>query len=202
MLGKLMGLMLVGVSLLGLSACNNKDALLKAAIAENLATDGNPLACAPVLNEVGRFPFAYHADGMLNHGADKTMLDKLVAGGFLKSRAIKVKSIYGGLNGEVVGSPQATEYALTPLGKKYSQNNKFCIPNELEDTDVVAHGSERSLLVTQYFSAVRNEETLKLSSLLASINPSLRLMMQKDLSMKFAVRTSIKSDILSIEKAS
>lgn len=202
MLEKLMGWALLAVALMGVSACNSNDARLKSAIAENLSEGGNPLACAAVLNEVGQFPFAYHADGMLNHGADKRMLDQLVQNGFLSARSIKVKSIYGGLNGEVVGSPQATEYALTPLGSKYVQGNKFCLPNEMADTEVQPDGSSRTLMVTQYFSGVRNDETLRLSKLLAGVNPNLPLLMERDLPIKFVVRTSVKADILSIEQVS
>lgn len=202
MLAKLKGLFVAVAAIASLSACTTDDARLKSAIAQNLANDGNPLACAAIMNDVGQFPFNYHADGMLNHGADKKTLDRLTEAGFLLSRPVLVKSIYGGMNGEKVGSPEATEYRLTELGRKYNQGNKFCIPSEMADTDVEADGSRRVLQVTQYFSAERNEEVDRLARILADANPNIPLLLEKDLSLRFTVRTSAKAEILSVEKAS
>lgn len=202
MRAKLLGWLMVSLLVTGLSGCTTDDARLKSAIATKLSTEGNPLVCAAVLNDVGRFPFNYHADGMLNHGANKKTLDKLAELGFLSARPVLVQSIYGGMNGEKVGSPQATEYSLTPLGSKYNQNNKFCVPNEMAETDVEADGSRRTLLVTQYFAVERNAETERLISALAEINPSLPLLLEKDLPLRFTVRTSAKADILSVQSAS
>lgn len=202
MLKQLMGLGFASLMALGLAACDSEDARLKSAIAQNLAAEGNPLACAPVMNEVGGFPFAWRSDGMLNHGADKNTLDQLVKGGFLTSRPIKVASVYGGLNGETVGSPDAIEYAVTPMGSKFVQGNRFCIPNELADTDVEADGSRRALLVTQYVAGVRSPEAERLVKILAPLNPNLARLLDEDLPIRFSVRTSAKFEVLTVQKVS
>lgn len=183
-----------------ISGCSSEDAALRAAIEEKVAKEGNSLACASVLNSAGSFPMAYHADGMLNYGADKNTLDQLVKDGFLSSKPVKVKSVYGGLNGETVGSPQAIEYSLTPVGKKYARANQFCVPTELADTKIETDGSKRSLLVTQYFAAEKTPETERLSSILAKINPQMPKILDEELPLFFTVKKTIKEDIVSIEK--
>ena len=185
-----------------LAACSGQEKALKAAIADKVTAEGNPMACATVLNEVGRFPFDYHIDGMLNHGANKTALDKLVQLGFLSSKPVKVQSIYGGLAGETVGSPDAIRYDLTASGKKYAQKNQLCLPHELAETQVEETTEERTLLVTQYFSAIKNPETEKLGTVLVSLNPEIGQFLKEDLPMKFTVKTSINEQILSVEKRS